>query len=83
MIDELTLFVAPVAPVAPVAATKSTMLRYCYPADWRAFLADETGATAVEYAAMVALIAASVVGSVAALSSAAAGLFDDSADGLQ
>ena len=58
------------------------MFRLCFPNDWRKFLADETGATSIEYAAMVALIAASVVGSVAALSAATSGLFDETAAGL-
>lgn len=48
----------------------------------RAFLADEDGTTAIEYAVMASLIAATVVGSVAALANATEGSFLDSANAL-
>jgi pilus assembly protein Flp/PilA len=43
------------------------------------FLRDESGPTAVEYAVMLAMIAAAVVGSVNTMSNATADSFNDSA----
>ena len=43
------------------------------------FVADESGPTAVEYAVMLALIAAAVVGSVNSMAQATADSFDNSA----
>ena len=40
------------------------------------FSADEAGATAVEYALMVALIASVIIGSVSALGTKVVGFFD-------
>ena len=44
------------------------------------FLFDEDGATAAEYALMVALIALVIIGAVAALGLAVNGLFSEAAD---
>jgi len=46
------------------------------------FLAEEEGPTAVEYAVMLALIAAAVVGSVGLVSEATVGSLDDSSDAI-
>jgi pilus assembly protein Flp/PilA len=45
-------------------------------------VSDEDGATAVEYALMVALIAVVIIGAVTALGLALPGLFDAASDGL-
>ena len=45
----------------------------------KSFLTEETGATAVEYAVVMALIAAAVIGSVLQMSNATADSFDNSA----
>lgn len=47
-----------------------------------AFLDEEDAATAIEYAVMASLIAATVVGSVAALASVTEGIFNQSANAL-
>jgi pilus assembly protein Flp/PilA len=48
---------------------------------WR-LLADAEGATAVEYAVMIALIAGTVIGAVQALANATRGSFDNSVSAL-
>lgn len=55
------------------------MLRSTLTRRWKAFFRDEEGATTVEYAVMIALIAVTCLVSAAQMSSATARSFDETA----